>query len=217
MRRVSLALALAIVGCGQHTDVSRARVVRPGDDRVAYQLQGAIDAPREFTATAGALSETAGTTSDAWGGSRIGCSLVNASDAAPARGKVVLISAVENFGEEHGAGIYLKVTDFVGVGRYALSDGGRAWVFDRGHIQACARVGDRSCYQGADGCQVTVTRWDFTPGVAERPPGYPESVGVGLAEGTFECRTLGNEVTGETVSVVDGTFRCHAYDWSSAQ
>ena len=110
----------------------------------------------------------------------------------------------------------MKVQDFKGVGHYALDSGagGRAWVFDKAHIQACVRDSDTSCFQGVEGCAVEVTRWDFSAGVASKPAGYPESVTVGVAEGNFACRRLVNGSLNQAVSITTGTFKCHAGDWT---
>lgn len=201
-------LLVASLGCAKSEE--------PNDDTVAYKLDGALSAVHQVRAVPGATSESLERTDGAWGDARIGCTLVNESDNDPARGKVFVLSAVENYGEEHGAGLYLKVKGFGGAGSYALDSGagGQAWVFDSGHIQACARAGDRSCYQGVDGCTVNVTRWDFSPGVAQRPAGYPEGVAFGVAEGTFSCRRLVNETSNAAVRIVTGTFKCHAGDWT---
>jgi hypothetical protein len=212
---VKLALTLVLLsgalGCSSSDDESSAN-----DDRVAYRLDGALKSVHNIEAAPGMMSESLDQPSDAWGQARIGCSLVNETDKDPSRGQVFVLSAVENYGEEHGAGIYLKVQQFGGVGQYALDTGagGRAWVFDKAHIQACARAGDTSCFQGVEGCTVDVTRWDFTPGAAEKPAGYPEPVTVGIAEGTFTCRRLVNGSLNQSVSITTGTFKCHAGDWT---
>jgi len=207
--RVALPLLLiGLIGC--------ARAKSADDDRVAYRLQGALSGVHDIEVEPLAASEPVDQTTGAWGDARIGCSMVNASDDDVARGQVFVLSAVENYGEQHGAGLYVKVQDFRGVGRYALDSGagGRAWVFDRAHVQACARDGDRACFQGVEGCTVDVTRWDFRPGVAERPAGYPAAVGYGIAEGTFACRRLVNGASNQAVSIVTGVFKCHAGDWT---
>lgn len=209
--RLALSVALiALLGCKSSASES------DGDDRVLYRLEGALNGVHDIEAEPAATSEPIERTDEAFGGARIGCSVVNASDRDPDRGQVFVLSAVENYGEQHGAGVYLKVQRFQGIGSYTLTSesDGRAWVFDRGHIQACARSGDRSCYQGVEGCTLNVTRWDFGAGAAQRPSGYPDAVSVGIAEGSFSCRRLVNTTTNATVSIVTGTFRCHAGDWT---
>jgi hypothetical protein len=186
------------------------------EDTVIYRLEGAVKAVHLIHAEPGAPSDDIAEAEGAFGQARIGCTLVNASDNVPARGQVFVVSAVENYGEEHGAGVYLKVRDFKGVGSYALDSGagGQAWVFDEAHIQSCAREGDRYCYQGVEGCTVNVTRWDFAPGVAAKPAGYPANVTVGVAEGTFSCRRLVNKTSNTSVTIERGSFKCHASDWT---
>jgi hypothetical protein len=206
MRSVFAVTLFALFGCKSSNE--------DADDRVLYRLEGALNGAHDIEAIPGMPGESIDQTDGGFGGARIGCSLVNATDDDTARGQVFLLSAVENYGEVHGAGVYLKVQNFHGAGSYALAAGGRAWVFDLGHIQACARAGDQSCYQGVDGCTIEVTKWDFAPGVAQRPAGYPESVSMGIAEGSFTCRRLVNATTSATVSIITGSFRCHAGDWT---
>lgn len=207
--RVALALALvSVLGCASSEE--------PNNDVVSYRVDGALTGLHQIQAEPGSASESLTQTKGAWGDARIGCSMVNASDSDPSRGKVFVLSAVENYGEEHGAGVYMKVRGFTGAGSYALDSGagGQTWVFDNAHIQACARAGDRTCFQGVEGCTMNVTRWDFAPGVAERPAGYPEQVAFGVAEGTFSCRRLVNDASSTSVSIPTGTFRCHVGDWT---
>lgn len=182
----------------------------------SYALEGALNGPRVIRHDHAAPNERVdvpgpeGSESPAFGGARVACSLVGEVDRAGSRG-VLVVSAVDNYGEEHGPGVYLRVVGFEGPGRYAL-DGerpGRVWLFDDAHVQTCVRPGDRKCYQGNDGCEVVVDRWDVSSTSASGPPG----VLYGEASGQFRCRSLVNATTGATVRIVQGSFWCPAGDW----
>lgn len=127
-------------------------------------------------------------------------------------GDELVISAVQNHGERHGTGVYLRVGRFLGVGRYAFGAADRAWAFDQGHIQLCTRADDRDCYQGYEGCTVNVDEF----ALHAAGDAYPSGVRVGSASGRFDCPTLGNANTRTTIGVRDGTFRCRAEDWTRA-
>ncbi len=213
MRRLAPLLLVSLAGCGggDHDDAQAEFGVR-------YVLEGALRGPREIREDPGAPTERVDgrggeLEADAFGGARVSCALVSELDREGSRG-VLVVSALENYGERHGAGIYLRVVDFRGVGRYALDaePHGRVWVFDDGHVQACVRDGDASCFQGNDGCEVEVSRWEVSPDATSEPAG----VAWGVAHGTFRCRALGNATTGATVRIAAGEFHCRAGDWTRA-
>jgi hypothetical protein len=214
--RALIATASVAVGLGCASDDNKT-----SSDVVLFNFEGALTGMREI--------ETDGATShellaapnafggDTWGGPRIGCTVVNDSETDPSKGQVMVVSAVQNYGEEHGTGVYLRMPQFHGVGTYNLEQiEGRAWTFDNAHIQSCVREDDVDCFQGNTGCQVNVDQWSFTPATnADRPSGYPPEVTFGVAKGTFSCARLVNR-TGLTVSLVRGVFSCRAQDWTQS-
>jgi hypothetical protein len=208
VRRALFALLLS--ACGSNSETQPAAVYR-----VAYRLEGALIGDRAIEADDDTALQSV-ENADKWGGPRIGCSVVNVTDADPTKGQNFVLSAVENYGDEHGAGLYFKVQSFHGLGTYQLDQGpsGRAWVFDRSHVQACVREDDTSCFQGFDGCSITIREWDFRPGAVDRPAGYPTRVAFGRASGSFSCTRLINAKLATSVSVLHGTFHCRAQDWS---
>ncbi|MBI2390628.1 MAG: hypothetical protein HYV09_13645 [Deltaproteobacteria bacterium] len=202
MRKLVVLSALALASCGDDRDRDPLRVT--------FRLDGAISGVRSIVVDRTTATESVESGSatlmvgdGAFGGPRIACTQV---------GDTFVLSAVQNYGEAHGAGVYLKVKRFAGAGGYTLDDGGRAWLFDRGHIQACTRDGDRTCYQAGDGCTLQVERWDVTPAGAP----YPSGVLAGEARGRFACGPLVNATTGGSVRILDGRFVCRAEDWTVA-
>lgn len=203
MRKLVLMSALVISACGSD-DADH------DPHRVTFRLEGALSGVRSIMVEQSTTSESVEsgsatlTTGDgSFGGPRIACTQV---------GDTFVLSAVQNYGESHGAGVYLKVKGFTGAGTYGIADGGRAWLFDRGHIQACTRDGDRTCYQAADGCSLQVERWS----VAAAGAPYPTGVLAGEARGRFSCGPLVNATTGGSVRILDGRFFCRAEDWTAA-
>lgn len=182
--RLALSLVL-LVGCSSSETTPSVSV--------SFRFEGAFRGVRSFVESDGQEP----------GGPRIACIR---------NGDRVMISAVKNYGQTHGPGLYLRVAHFTGPARYDFAGDDRAWAFDDGHIQLCTRAGDRDCYQGSAGCVVQVDAWTVGPGDGSLPPG----VLVGEAWGTFSCASLSNAIAGASVAVQDGAFRCRAEDWTAA-
>jgi len=182
----ALAPLLLLLGCSHAAEA-------PDRMTVTFWLEGTLTGVRTFVVHDEQASS----------GPRIACT--------QSRGRLV-VSAVTNYGEVHGAGVYLRIAQFGGPARYDFGDEDRAWVFDDGHIQLCTRPDDRACFQGSKGCSVVVDSWTLAPG----GPDYPRGVLVGEATGSFTCSSLSNANTGATVGMRNGTFRCRAEDWTGA-
>ena len=176
---------LLLMGCSSSSS-QRDRI------EMSFRFEGALAGTRDI-----ALLE------DATAGPRIACVLHKSE---------LVVSAVQNHGERHGTGVYLRVSPFHGPATYTFTDADRAWAFDDGHIQLCTRADDRACFQGSGGCSLTLDQWELGPAGESAPAG----VQVGVAHGRFDCPSLSNVNTAATIGVRDGFFRCRAEDWTNA-
>jgi hypothetical protein len=209
-----LTVALLPWGCGRDEDLGEKYVVR-------YTLEGALAGDRKIAEDPLAPRERLGEqaisgTSPAFGGARVACTIVPKDDRDPDSPATFALSAVENYGDTRGIGVYVKTVGFAGVGTYAVADAatGAAFVFDDGHIQACVRAGDRSCYTATAGCTIEVARLSYDEGAA--PPGSFPGARWGEAEGSFRCESLVNRAAGRKVAIRGGSFRCRVSDWRPA-
>lgn len=105
-----------------------------------------------------------------------------------------------------GPGVYLTVRAFAGPATYE----GGATAFDAATLERCADDDDARCFAAADGCSLVLERWELGDVIA---PGVRNGTGAGR----FDCSSLENPSSEQTLRIAGGTFTCRASDWTAAR